>query len=456
MAGIGFTLKKLTEQHNIIGLFAAGFYSIFIACGPWLFTVLALSLIMTFGLQVVSAEGLQEFQIILVYNFSFSYIFLGFYSLVISRYVSDRIYENSYNDISDAFYGSLLLTFIIGTIAVSMFYFIVAEMSLELTLSAIINFAILSCIWHASIFMTVMKNFRMVSITFLICLMVSVLSSLYLGYRFQLLGLINGCTLGLSIIVVVLYLSFYSSFNYPIKAPFKHISYYPIKWKLILCGILCNVGIWIDKWLMWFSPNSFTNKLNLVCDLDYSNAMFLASLTVVPSLAFFLFGTETLLDKELLNLFNNIRNKASFQQLTSIHKNMVSNIFNNLIVFIIIQGTITLACFIYAAPILQFFGIPILQLDIFSYGILGNFYQFFTFYLVMMLYYFDRINSILLIYATFLILNCVLTSITIQLGFGYYGIGYFGASIITFIITGIATTIHLKKLIYHIFITNNS
>ncbi len=456
MAGIGFTLKKLTEKNNIAGLFAAGFYSIFIACGPWLFTIITLSFIMIYGLNIVSAGILQEFQIILVYNFSFSYIFLGFYSLVISRYVSDKIFENKFNDISDVFYGSLLLVFFISISFVSIFYFTVAKMSLMLALSAIINFAVLSCIWHASIFMTVMKEYRMISTIFLLSLVVAVFTSLYLGYKFKLLGLINGYTLGLSIITVSLYIFFYCNFDFKLNTPFRYIKFYFENWKLILCGILCNAGIWVDKWLMWLSPNSFTNNLKLTCDLDYSNAMFLASLSIVPSLAFFLFGSETLLDKELLNLFNSIRNKASYQQILVIHKNMIKNIFNNLLLFMIIQGTFSITCLMYSRTILAMLRIPPIQLYIFDYGILGSFYQFFTFYLIMMLFYFNRINSIIIIYATFIILNSILTLISIRLGYGYYGLGYFIASIITFIITGITTTVHLKKLIYHIFITNNS
>ena len=456
MAGIGFALKKLSDREDIIGLFAAGFFSAFIACGPWLFTVVALSFIMVFGLQVVSAVELQEFQIILVYNFSFSYVFFGFFGLVVTRYISDRIYDKNYHAVSDVFFGSLSLGLISGLIIISCFYLFVAKMTLPEAVSAIINFIVLTSIWHASIFLTVLKEYKTVSTTFLFSLFSSVFISLYLGYEFKILGLLNGFTIGLCIILAVLYSTFLSNFQYRIESPFKFLKYFGSKWQLLLSGIFCNSGIWVDKWLMWFSPNSFVNKLNLTCDLDYSNAMFIASLTVVPSLAFFLFGTETLLDKEILNLFASIREKASYQQITFIHKKMITSIFNNLLLFIIIQGAISFLSIIASYKILEFLNIPLIQVDIFSFGVLGAFYQIFTFYLVMMLYYFDRLNSVLIIYAVFFILNASLTSLSIHMGFNYYGTGFFMASLLTFLFAGIITVIHLHKLIYHIFITNNS
>ena len=53
-------------------------------------------------------------------------------------------------------------------------------------------------------------------------------------------------------------------------------------------------GMWVDKWLMWFAPERVVASAAwLVSYPDYDSAFFLASLTIVPSMAVFVVNVET-------------------------------------------------------------------------------------------------------------------------------------------------------------------
>ena len=44
----------------------------------------------------------------------------------------------------------------------------------------------------------------------------------------------------------------------------------------------------------------------------------------------------------------------------------------------------------------------------------------------------------------------------LELGFAFYGYGYFLASLLSFLLTSIVLFSHIRKLPYHAFITNNN
>ena len=56
----------------------------------------------------------------------------------------------------------------------------------------------------------------------------------------------------------------------------------------------------------------------------------------------------------------------------------------------------------------------------------------------------------------FLATNAIGTWVTLQLGFPFYGFGYFAASLVAFVTASVVTLRCLDELPYHAFITGNS
>lgn len=70
--------------------------------------------------------------------------------------------------------------------------------------------------------------------------------------------------------------------------------------------------------------------------------------------------------------------------------------------------------------------------------------------------YFDCRKAFMWLHGFFLVTNVLFTFISIQLGFEYYGYGYFLSALCTFLLTMLVLFNHLRKLPYHAFITNNN
>lgn len=456
MAGIAYALRKLAEKDNLLNLAFALTYSVFISSGSWLFTTLAVGIILVFGPSLIPFSILREFQTVIVYNFSLSFVFAGLFSFVICRDVSDKIYSRQYEKLSGVFIGSLCLLYLIAIPVIVFLYVFVAIFDFKIVFAASINFLLLVGIWHISIFLTTLKEYKTISFSFLFGMILSIITSLFMGSEgFGTAGLLNGFNVGLVLITGILLTLIVYEYPPVILEPFGFLKSYIKYWELALGGLICNIGIWIDKWMMWFSPDSIKYPSNLVLDLNYSNAMFLAYLTIIPGLAYFLYSIEFLFDKEILKFYNSINKKASLSQIIDMKDEVIKCLYNSMIGYFFVQGVFTITALVMAVQILNFLNVPMVQLCIFKFGLLGAFYQFFFVFFVNILFYIDQRKSILGIYLLFLVLNSSLTYASIQLGFRFYGIGFFLAALITFFISAIVVIVKIRRLDYHAFITNN-
>jgi polysaccharide biosynthesis protein PelG len=455
MAGIGFVLRKLSSQKNLSGVFQAFIYSTFISSGPWLFSIIALSIILAFGRKILPFHGIKTFQIIIIYNFSFSYFFYGIFSLIITRYISDSIYKKKLANIMGMMFGSLILLYIV-VIPFEYFLYFSNNFETDIAISASINFTILLGVWHITTFLSTLRNYKSISFSFFAGMAFAVFASFYLGHRYSTLGLINGFTLGLCIILAVLFAFVFNEYPFKIQNIFIFLKYFKNYWQLAISGTLYSLAIWVDKWLMWYSPDSTIGACGLRYDINYSSAVFFGYLTIIPGLGYFMFAIETSFYEKILEFYNSINNKANFNEIEISHKNLIKCLFRNLLDFMILQGTITVIVVLMAHKILILVGIPMVQLSIFRYSVLSAFYMLFANYFVIVLYYFDSITYAMYINAVFFISNVIFTLFSISIGFEYYGMGLFISCMLTFIVAGILTIKYLYELPYHTFITRNA
>ena len=122
MAGIGFALRKLTRQDDLLGLLQAYGHSALSSTGPWMFTVLALGLLEVIGARYASLGELAEFRRIIIYNFAFSLVLSGPVILIVTRYLADGIYSKSVETATGTAIGAMAFMFATQALIVVPFY----------------------------------------------------------------------------------------------------------------------------------------------------------------------------------------------------------------------------------------------------------------------------------------------------------------------------------------------
>ena len=455
MAGIGFEIRKLIREDNLTSVSCGYLFSALITTGPWIFTILALGGIAIFGEHLASREELALFRSIIIYNFSFSLVLSGPILLVITRYVSDKFYQKDIQDIPGVLLGSLCLLFVAQFPLVALFYFYYLNLELEQAIAGVANHFLISGIWLVSVFLSTLKKYGIISAIFAIGMLTGCGAAIFLGGVASQVGIIWGFNIGLVIIFYSFLARVLLEIPYFFAANLGFIHYFKKFWDLALVGLFYNMAIWVDKWVMWFSAQGATHPSGFVTYPNYDTAMFIAYLTIVPSMAIFFVNAETNFFEKYLRYYKEIQEHSSYRRIMENQRSIILNLLESARTLFITQALISLLA-IYSAPkLFDLLKINYLLLAIFRIGVLGAFFQILSLFLIILLFYFDFRKQVLIISSLMLFTNAGLTYGSLYLEPIYYGYGYFLSSLITFLVALFVVLYLLKTLPYQTFIRNN-
>src|SRR5215813_2634298 len=110
MAGIGFRLRALGEQDNLLAPLASIGHAAVIAAGPWLFTVTALEVIGILGTDHVSRSVIDGFRLVVIYAFAISLISSAPIVLVAALLVGDALYARDAGRVRPLFLAASVLS----------------------------------------------------------------------------------------------------------------------------------------------------------------------------------------------------------------------------------------------------------------------------------------------------------------------------------------------------------
>ncbi|MBF0131376.1 MAG: exopolysaccharide Pel transporter PelG [Magnetococcales bacterium] len=455
MAGIGFVLRNLTTKDNLIGLLSGFGYSALVATGPWLFTILALTGIVALGSYFTTVEQQITFRIAIIYNFSFSLVISGPIVMVLTRYISDLIFLKEVEKAPGALLGGLILIYAIQFPLAFLFYFFYVDIEFMTALSAFINYFLINGVWLVTIFITALKDYKMVIRIFLIGMAFGGISNPFLAKDLGVVGMFFGFNAGLAIILFGIIARVFAEYPYEAKNFFGFLPYFRRYWDLALVGLTFNLAAWVDKWIMWFCPERDVVAGGFLSYSNYDSAMFLAYLSIVPSMASFVLSMETRFYEHYLKFYRDIQKHANFQVIRDNHKQLIEAVHVSGRNFLILQGGISLLAILMAPHLFTWFGINFKQMGMYRLGVLGAFYHVCILFMNILLSYFDCRRKALQVSFIFLLSNFVFSLLSMNLGFPYYGFGYFAACLITFMVAIIITFHHILDLPYHTFITQN-
>ncbi|HTA46270.1 MAG TPA: exopolysaccharide Pel transporter PelG [Bryobacteraceae bacterium] len=456
MAGIGFELRRLTQRDDLAGMLQGYGYAALTTAGPWLFTILALSAMVALGTPATTPQELATFRGLITYNFAFSLVFTAPVTAATTRRLADYIYQKDVKQAAALMSGSLALVYGIALPLVCPFYLWHLHLNPVITLAAILNFALVSGIWVVSVFLTAVKNYRAVTWSFLVGLAISVAAAAVFAYAWGVEGMLTGFNAGLAFILFTLVARVFA--EYPARADqaFAFLEYLRRYWDLVLAALLYSAAVWVDKWIMWWAPGREALTSGLLLNPDYDSAMFMAYLTIVPSMAAFTLSIETGFYEQYLKFYSDIQRHVPYTKIEANHHGLIESLVEGARTFLVLQGSITVTAILLAPKIFIWLGINFRQIGIFRFGVAGAFFHAGFLFLSVILSYFDLRRTQLAASALLLVANALFTIISIRLGFAWYGYGYFLAALVAFGCTFVAVGRAISRLPYHTFVTGNT
>ena len=136
-------------------------------------------------------------------------------------------------------------------------------------------------------------------------------------------GLLIGFDLGLAVTSFSLLARVFAEYPYSVENVFAFLGRLKEYWTIFLTGLVYNMAIWIDKWVMWFSPESKTLSSGMFSYPDYDSAMFAAYLSIVPSLAIFVYSIETSFFEKYLRFYQDIQEHRTYDQIRKRHRALI-------------------------------------------------------------------------------------------------------------------------------------
>lgn len=459
MAGVGFELRRLYRTESISALVAAVGHAAVIAAGPWIFTIISLAIITITVQPVIGFERLSSFRIIVIYSFATSLVTAAPVTIVATRLLADCLWLKKFAEVRGLLVGGYMLSlvFVVPVTALLAFHF---AMPARLGLALVAMSSMVSLIWVGLSFAGAVRDYVGVTISFLTGLLLAVVASVAaavagLGAG----GMAWGFLAGLTVIFFGLSERILTTFREPITDPFAGFLALlggMSRLRHLVIGALAGASaVWIDKWVFWFSPVGERVSSGLVHAPLYDSAMFIASLTIIPSLASFIIKLETRFFEAYQHYYGTIQGHGTYAEIETARRDIERSTLDELVLITVLQAGLCAVLLLLAPAIVDVLNLQFRQIAVMRYGALGAVFQFVLIAATSILVYFDRRRVFLGLQLLFLVLNFGLSLVTIALGEDYYGVGYFLACLITSYVAYRAATRTFADLNYLTFIGNN-
>jgi len=463
MAGIGFELKQILKEKSLTAVFKTFGYSAILSSGPW---VISMIIILGIGLSNIyfyhtedPTQTMLKASVTYVSALALSSVYTGFFQLPFTRFIADRMYEKKHYLILPNFIGTIMAT-IVGAflIALPLGIFLFKTQSNLFVLLYTTLFIVLSCVWIANILAASLKLYKQVILFYLLGY-VLIYFCAYLFRDYGVVGLLLSFIIGNSLLFILLFLGiiyYYPSYN-PKNQRFIRFdifkqTYGKFYWKLGFSGMLYNIAIWIDKVIFWFSPIvGYVVIDRLHASMVYDFPIFLAYLSIIPGMAIFFFRLEVDFARAYDKFYRAINRHGTLRQIKYYKQEMINAVTKSIQEILFVQGMFNILLFLSAETLFEILVLPKLYLPLFYVDVIGVQLQLGFMSILAYLYYLDKQKEALLYTLAFVLLNALLTYISIHMGPYFYGYGYSVTLLILFVASIRTLNTILQELDYETF-----
>lgn len=458
MAGIGFTLQKLFKDEYYSSRMKAYMYSAIVSAGPWIAAVITVNILLfisDYYFPEISERDL--FMGTIVYSFVFSQIITAPWQFVITRYISDKLYTKDYRSIKASFTGLSKLISIISLL-LSIIFYINTDLPIYYKFMAIFLFVFISLLWIVMVYLSAIKNYSIISYAYIIGGIVSITLA-FIFYKYRLMfgqyniasSILLAYLVGLIITYSILLYSFMKNFLHQNNKEYDFLQYLNKYSSLFFIGLFYTLGLWVDDLIMWYSELGVDVHQTYKYAPLYDNAVFLAYLTIIPTMILFMVQIETEFYSLYKKYFGLATKNGTLEEIEVARIELRNSTYRQLIYTMEVQTIISLTLIVLSGLIFSYLNIPLIVRDIFRIASLGALCNIFVLVIILILLYFEGRKESVLISLVFFSLNMLFTFYFIPKGVDYYGFGYFIGSFLALILALIVLRIFMKNINYNTF-----
>ncbi|MBE6622709.1 MAG: hypothetical protein E7621_00745 [Ruminococcaceae bacterium] len=454
MAGIGFELKKLFAKKGVLNSCKAYGYAAVICTGPMLLGVLLLIGITMLCIFFNTALYQRELLICMItYTLLASVTVTSFFSMVVTRYVADMLFEEKKEAVLPSFWGSTVIMLSIGCILYGIFLIFSGATALQGILCFIL-FGELIIVWNAMSFLSAIKDYKGIFLSFLTSVAVSLIVGGWLLWLClpAIESLLFAVTLGYGVMLVWNVILLHRYFPHTTLGAFTFLKWIDSFLPLALSGLFMNIGMFSHLVIMWFSDIGVRVHGLFYGAPWHDVPALLAFMTALMTTVNFVVSVEVNFYPKYRNHYSLYNDKGTIDNIKQAEKEMLGTLKTEIFYTALKQLLFTAVVIALGGYLLDLLplGFNEIMRGYFrtlcvAYGIyaVGNM-------LMLILLYFTDYTGTLVTTAAFAATTVIFTIISLFFSQVYYGFGFLFASLVFAVCTVLRLDYFTKRLPYYI------
>lgn len=438
MAGVGVKLNRIFERKTLAAHLYGYAYSAMITVAPMLVVIGAIAL-SQYLLDYTSAPYFNRelFSDTILYIFMFSLLSASPLNAVLSRYLSDVIFMEKYEDIMPCYYMGLVLHVVLGSLVSIPFCIhehVVGGVPAYYVATGYCCFMALLMVFYSMLYLNITKDYMKISICYITGMVFTVLLALALVYWMHVertYALLFSLTVGFLLtagLEFALIRSYFRQNSRQYRGLFRHIRAYR---KLVAANFLYTLGLFIHNFVFWSTPMRTVLVKSFVTMTSYDMATCLAMFTNISSVI--IFNTR-------LEMFFHDRYKAYSEAVIGgrgrdirIAKDrLFRQVAEEIMSLVRMQFIITVVLFLMCIVLLPRFGFGGTTMQIYPCLCVGYFILFTMYAEILLTYYFNDLNGALVTSVVFCTVTFAGSIYATHLPDNWYGIGLVAGSFVGF------------------------
>lgn len=457
MAGIGVKLNRIYENHTLTTNMIGFGYSMILTITPMVLVIAAVFIMLQiFDVASLRYADRELYSCTILYIFIFSLLTAAPFNSVLSRYISDVIYEENYADIIPCYHVGMVMNLCFSCLLGIPFCvreYLVGKVDILFVFAGFCGFVALVMVFYSMLYLNVCKDYKKISLYFLIGMAGTVLFSMLFVWGIGMektFSMLLALDLGFVIIAALEYALIHHYFRDNSGVYGKVFSYFGRYWQLVLTNFIYTLGLYVHNFVFWTTDLRMEVAESFVCVPVYDMATCIAMFLNISSTVIFISRVEMHFH-ERYKAYSEAVIGGRGSDIENTKSRMFRQLGEELFNLVRIQFIITLVIYFLTIIFLPRFGFGGMTMRIYPCLAVGYFILFIMYAAIIFLYYFNDNSGSLLTALVFLTITLVGTIFATDLSDVWYGIGLVAGALAGFI-TGYLRLRWLERnLDFHIF-----
>lgn len=429
MAGVGIKLQKMYSKNSIIFKMFGFIYSTILSIAPMVLIMLSIFLMSELlGFSRVGYAQRELFSSTTLYIFIFSLLASAPFNTVLSRCMSDIIYDETFDDIMPCFLIGLLLNVIFGCLFAIPFCvaeFLIGGVNFIYVFTGFAGFLTLLFVFYAMLYLNIFKDYKKIAFFFLIGSTITVLLSLLLVkvfHRSVTYSMLLSLVLGFLLVACLEFGTICRYFQRNSGHYKKVLGYFRKYWKLMITNSLYLGGLFVHNFVFWQTDLSMTVAKVFVCAPSYDMATCIAMFTNISSTVIFVSRVEMYFHQRY-RAYSEAVIGGRGVDIDNTKKRMFGQLAAELMNLARVQFIVSVVVFFICVVILPRFGFSGMVMRIYPSMSAGYFILFIMYACIVFLYYFNDMNGALMTSISFFVSILIASMVASRLTDLWFGLG---------------------------------